>query len=83
MRWSQGCRLAATLIAAVALVVSVAEAGDDVYVRAGIDLDRPADTRFTDADCASTVPAALYGCGRGPDGAPLGSVGEFGTRCPP
>ena len=79
MRWSQGCRLAATLIAAVALVVSIAEAGDEVYLRAGIDVDRPADTRFTDGDCASTVPAALYGCGRGPDGAPHGSVGAFGT----
>ena len=72
-------RLAATLIAAAGLTVSVAEAGDEVYLRAGIDLDRPADTRFTDRDCASTVPAALYGCGRGPDGAPHGSVGAFGT----
>ena len=72
-------RLAATLIAAAGLTVSVAEAGDEVYLRAGIDLDRPADTRFTDRDRASTVPAALYGCGRGPDGAPHGSVGAFGT----
>ena len=37
-------RLAATLIATAGLTVSVAEAGDEVYLRAGIDLDRPADT---------------------------------------
>ena len=84
LRWSSskgsaGCRLAATAIAAVALMVSVAEAGDEVYLRVGLDLDRPADTRFTDRDCASTVPAALYGCGMGPDGAPHRSVGNFGT----
>ena len=84
LRWSlskgyAGCRLAATVIAAVALMVSVAEAGDEVYLRVGLDLDRPADTWFTDRDCASTVPAALYGCGMGPDGAPHRSVGDFGT----
>ena len=32
-----------------------------------------------DIDCASTSPAALYGCGRGGDGTPRRSVGEFGT----
>ena len=51
----------------------------DVYLRAGLDLSRPADTHFTDADCASLVPAALYGCGAGDDGAPLRSVGDVGT----
>ena len=34
---------------------------------------------FTDRDCASTAPAALYGCGRGSDGAPYRSRGGFGT----
>ena len=51
----------------------------DVYLRAGLDLSRPADTHFTDADCASMVPTALYGCGVGGDGAPLRSVGDVGT----
>ena len=46
---------------------------------AGLDLSRPADTHFTDADCASMVPTALYGCGVGGDGAPLRSVGDVGT----
>ena len=33
---------------------------------------------FTDTDCSSTVPAALYGCGTGGDGAPYQWTGEFG-----
>ena len=32
-----------------------------------------------DKDCSSVSPAALYGCGTGGDGAPLRSLGDFGT----
>lgn len=42
-------------------------------------LDRPARARFTDRNCASESPAALYGCGAGLDGAPLSTLGGFGT----
>ena len=56
-----------------------AQPASGFYLRAGLDLSRLADTHFTDADCASLVPAALYGCGVGGDGAPLRSVGDFGT----
>ena len=49
------------------------------YLRAGAGIERAADTRFTDEDCASTSPAALYGCGTGGDGAPYRSAGDFGT----
>ena len=52
---------------------------DDVYLRAGIGFERPAETRFMDKDCSSVSPAALYGCGTGGDGAPLRSLGDFGT----
>ena len=71
-RWHYGVPGAAVALMAVAatLLPGLAVA-QDVYVRAGIDLSRPADTHFTDADCASLVPAALYGCGLGDDGAPL------------
>ncbi len=68
--------------AAVALavwMVSGAAAAGDHYIRAGIGLDRPGEAAFTDTDCSSTVPAALYGCGRGSDGAPYRSAGGFGT----
>ncbi len=51
----------------------------DFYLRGGIGLDRSDRTTFSDTDCSSTAPAALYGCGTGGDGAPYRSVGDFGT----
>ena len=60
------------------LASGVAIAGD-FYLRGGIGFDRPGRTAFTDIDCSSTAPAALYGCGTGVDWAPYRSVGEFGT----
>ena len=41
--------------------------------------DRPGKTAFTDEDCSTAAPAALYGCGTGGDGAPFRSAGTFGT----
>lgn len=61
------------------VVVPSAAAADSTYLRVGIGMDRPADARFLDADCASESPAALYGCGPGMDGSPLSSHGGFGT----
>ncbi len=52
---------------------------DDFYLRGGVVLDWSEETRFTDKDCASISPAALYGCGKGIDGAPRSSLGDFGT----
>lgn len=49
------------------------------YIRGGIVLDRSADAKFKDTDCLSVSPAALYGCGKGIDGTPRGSRGDFGT----
>lgn len=54
-------------------------AADAFYVRTGVFLDGSEPTRFRDEDCSSTSPAALYGCGDGVDGAPLSSLGDFGT----
>ena len=71
--------LAATLIGIAATLVPGVGVADDVYLRAGIGFDRPAETRFMDKDCSSVSPAALYGCGTGGDGAPLRSLGDFGT----
>ncbi len=52
----------------------------DFYLRGGIGVDRPGGTAFTDIDCMTTSPAALYGCGAGGDGAPYrSSRGDFGT----
>ena len=51
------------------------------YIRAGFVLNQSDRTRFMDENCSSTFPAALalYGCGDGIDGAPLSSLGDFGT----
>jgi len=51
----------------------------DYYLRAGVTLERSRDVRFLDRDCSSETPAALYGCGDGPDGTPLQSRGGFDT----
>ena len=49
------------------------------YVRVGIVAALASDSQFMDVDCASTTPAALYGCGEGGDGAGLRTAGEFGA----
>ena len=74
--WGQAAAVAS--IAASSLLPRTAEA-EDLYLRAGIGVDRPAETQFTDEHCSSVFPAALYGCGTGGDGAPLRSIGDFGT----
>ncbi len=72
-------RLAAVAVAAgMWLVSGTADAGD-FYLRGGLGLDRPGSTSFTDRDCSSTAPTALYGCGTGGGGAPHRSRGSFGT----
>ncbi len=72
-------RTAAALLGTlVAMVAGPADAGD-YYVRAGVGISRPAEAAFTDRDCSSESPAALYGCGRGGDGAPYRSLGAFRT----
>lgn len=71
--------LAAIALAAAMCLGSSAVVAGDYYLRGGIGLDRPGSTSFIDTDCASTAPAALYGCGTGGDGAPYRSVGKFGT----
>ncbi len=53
---------------------------DGFYLRAGFVADSSKPTRFRDEDCSSTSPAALYGCGDGLDGAPISSLGDFGTK---
>ena len=79
-RWHHGAPVVAVALrAAAARRLPGSAAAEAVYLRAGIGLTRPADTQFTDVDCSSLVPAALYGCGLGGDDAPHRSVGDFGT----
>ena len=51
-------RTAAAVIAAGAAMICVGAAASEYYVRAGIGLDRPVGTAFTDGDCSSESPAA-------------------------
>ena len=76
-------RAASAIAVAGFMAVGAAEpAAADWYLRAGIGLDRAGTTIFTDKDCSSASPTALYGCGTGGDGAPYRSVGDFGTVIP-
>ncbi|MDE0206555.1 MAG: outer membrane beta-barrel protein [Candidatus Tectomicrobia bacterium] len=69
-----------TVLLAIAMGAALPAPGfTQTYVRGGVLLDRAQDTRFTDKDCESELPAALYGCGMGVDGKALSSVGDFGS----
>lgn len=56
---------------------SAAEKGS-LYFRTGIGTSFSADTTFSDVDCHSVSPAALFGCIPGNDGRPIGAYGDFG-----
>ena len=73
-----GRRTAAAVVIAV-VAGGVSPGAAELYYRGGIVFDLSGETRFLDADCASRNPAALYGCGEGIDGAPLGAAGNFGS----
>ena len=82
VRWAVlAATAAAALVTAGTAVVSAQSvpAANELYLRAGAVLERPARARFADRNCASESPAALYGCGTGLDGAPLSTLGGFGT----
>ncbi len=84
LRVPPAARTRCASFAAIALAAGLCLASDlalaeDYYLRGGIGLDRRVTTAFTDTDCTSTAPTALYGCGTGGDGARLRSVGDFGT----
>lgn len=64
-------------LASMSLCPGVAGA-NGFHLRGGLGLDWSEDAAFTDIDCSSTVPAALYGCGTDRDGGPRRSLGEFG-----
>jgi len=48
------------------------------YLRAAVGVERSEDADFSDRDCASQQPAALFGCVQGDDGKPIGAYGDFG-----
>jgi opacity protein-like surface antigen len=60
------------------LLPAVPAPAADWYVRGqvGYEASLPAD--FTDTDCSSSRPPALFGCAAGCDGQPIGAYGDFG-----
>lgn len=48
------------------------------YIRGSLGYEKSATADFSDAQCASTKPPALFGCGAGVDGKSLGTKGDFG-----
>ncbi|KAA6187758.1 porin family protein [Thiohalocapsa marina] len=58
-------------------LVAPAEAAD-WYLRGALGYEQSRDANFSDRDCASQQPAALFGCVRGDDGRPIGAYGDFG-----
>ena len=65
----------------VSSVLSIAATADTerFYVTTGVGFTHASDATFTDLDCESSSPAALYGCGTGTDGERHRSVGDFRT----
>ena len=49
------------------------------YARAALGYEQSNDADFSDRDCRSQRPAALFGCVRGDDGQPIGAYGDFGS----
>lgn len=48
------------------------------YLRGALVAMQSTGADFADKDCSSTSPPALFGCGPGSDGRPLGAYGDFG-----
>ncbi|MEA3638820.1 MAG: outer membrane beta-barrel protein [Lamprobacter sp.] len=57
---------------------TTAKAADGWYIRAALGVEQSSDADFSDRNCASQQPAALFGCVKGDDGRPLGAYGDFG-----
>lgn len=48
------------------------------YVRGAVGYEWSLASDFSDTNCASTNPPALFGCANGNDGQPIGAYGDFG-----
>ena len=69
----------ALIMVGMTLLCSGATAqADALYLRVGGNVDWSEQTRFKDKSCSSGSHLALYGCGKGIDGAPLSALGDFG-----
>lgn len=63
-------------LSAVLFPTSTAAAG--WYLRGALGYEKSLASNFSDTDCASSYPPALFGCVSGNDGQAIGSYGNFG-----
>ena len=70
-------RLVVFLFSAFFCLTSVQ--ASDFYLKAVTGIERSGESNFRDQNCASSNPAALFGCGPGENGKPLGAYGDFGV----
>lgn len=68
--------VAATLVVALIPLYAAAEIDRNWYIKTRFGSDSSSGVRFSDRDCSSETPAALYGCGTGGDGHPYRSAGN-------
>jgi len=74
-----GRRAGGVLLALACFAISAAAAEPARYFKASLSRETSRDTRISDRDCNLTNPPALFGCGVGNDGQPLGATGDFGS----
>ena len=74
-----GCALGCSTAALIPTLAAASEQDADrgLYLRLGAGVQWPQTERLRDQDCSSTTPPALFGCGSGEDGRPLGALGSF------
>jgi len=75
---TSGVACALTCLVYASLLLPRHAAGQESYVRIDGGWNKTSHVRFSDNHCGNTTPPALFGCGAGNDGSPLGAVGDFG-----
>jgi opacity protein-like surface antigen len=70
-------RVLRAVLLAIAPLALPAQA--EPYLRLGVGGDGSVPATFRDTDCQSVQPPALFGCGAGRNGEPLGASGAFGS----
>lgn len=72
-------RLSLALTTLLSLSVSGLASASDWYARIALGQESSQGADFSDRDCSSQQPAALFGCVHGDDGRPIGAYGDFGS----
>jgi opacity protein-like surface antigen len=77
-KWSVNCFMLWILIALSTLLTPVPGWAASWYVRGAVGYEKSLASDFSDTDCSSANPPALFGCVKGVNGQPIGAYGDFG-----